>query len=80
MYIFHNLLHKLIGEPRLLAVFGEHLPAAIAFVYAGMVLMASYVLGFASYHLLEKHFLRLKRLFTQPSAHVLSERSRGDAG
>jgi peptidoglycan/LPS O-acetylase OafA/YrhL len=68
MYIFHNLLHKLVGEPRLLARFGEHLPAPTVFVYAIAVLAVSYLLGLASYHLLEKHFLRLKRLFETRSA------------
>jgi peptidoglycan/LPS O-acetylase OafA/YrhL len=68
MYIFHNLLHKLWGEPWLLARFGERPPVQIVFVYGLVILLVSYLLAFCSYHLLEKHFLRLKRFFElQPS-------------
>jgi peptidoglycan/LPS O-acetylase OafA/YrhL len=33
------------------------------FLYALVLLLCTYVLAFLSYHLLEKHFLRLKRPF-----------------
>jgi peptidoglycan/LPS O-acetylase OafA/YrhL len=61
MYIFHGLLHKLVGEPWLFARFGEPLPARVVFIYAAALILVSYVLGFCSYQLLEKHFLRLKQ-------------------
>jgi peptidoglycan/LPS O-acetylase OafA/YrhL len=38
----------------------------VAFVYALAVLAVSYLLGFCSYHLFEKYFLRLKGLFAGP--------------
>ena len=61
MYVFHGLLHKFIGEPLLVGRFGERLPGWVVFVYALVLILASYLAGFCSYHLLEKHFLRLKR-------------------
>lgn len=63
MYIFHNLLHKLWGEPWLIARFGERPAVQTVFAYGLVILLMSYLLAFCSYHLLEKHFLRLKRLF-----------------
>jgi peptidoglycan/LPS O-acetylase OafA/YrhL len=63
MYVFHGLLHKLIGEPWLISRFGEQLPAAAVFSYAPVLLLVSYLLGYCSYHLYEKHFLDLKKLF-----------------
>ncbi len=66
MYVFHGLLHKLVGEPWLVATFGERPSVQVAFVYALAVLAVSYLLGFCSYHLFEKHFLRLKGVFAGP--------------
>jgi peptidoglycan/LPS O-acetylase OafA/YrhL len=63
MYVSHNLLHKLLGEPWLIARFGEQPPVPVVFAYGVGVLLVSYVLAFCSYHALERHFLRLKRLF-----------------
>jgi peptidoglycan/LPS O-acetylase OafA/YrhL len=63
MYIFHNLLHKLWGEPWLIARFGEGPPVQVVFAYGLVILLLSYLLAFCSYHLLEKHFLSLKRFF-----------------
>jgi hypothetical protein len=63
---FHGLLHKLVGEPWLVATFGERPSVQVAFVYALAVLAVSYLLGFCSYHLFEKHFLRLKGFFAGP--------------
>jgi len=63
MYVFHGLLHKLLGEPWLVATFGERPPEQVAFAYAFAVLAASYLLGFVSYHALEKHFLKLRKYF-----------------
>jgi peptidoglycan/LPS O-acetylase OafA/YrhL len=63
MYVFHNLLHKLLGEPWLTGRFGEHPSLQVVFAYALAVLLISYLLAFCSYHAFEKHFLRLKRWF-----------------
>jgi peptidoglycan/LPS O-acetylase OafA/YrhL len=63
MYVVHNLLHKLLGEPWVLGRFGSHPPLQVVFVYALIVLVTTYALSFVSYHALEKHFLRLKRSF-----------------
>jgi len=63
IYVLHNLLHELAGRPLLTARFGKLPPLPIAFAYAVVVLVASYLLAFCSYHALEKHFIRLKRFF-----------------
>jgi len=63
MYVFHNLFHALVGEPWLTARFGKLLPLPVAFIYALAVFATSYVAAFCSWHLLEKHFLKLKRCF-----------------
>jgi len=63
IYIFHNLLHQLVGQPWLMAHVGKLPPLPIAFVYALVVFAVSYVAAFCSYHALEKHFLKLKRFF-----------------
>jgi peptidoglycan/LPS O-acetylase OafA/YrhL len=70
MYVFHGLLHKLIGEPWLTARFGEQLPAPSILVYALVLLLVSYLLGYCSYHLYEKHFLDLKRRFVDNASSV----------
>jgi peptidoglycan/LPS O-acetylase OafA/YrhL len=69
MYVFHNLISKLLGEPRLIARFGKGVPPAIALAYAVAVLIVSYLLALISFNVLEKHFLRLKRLL-EPDAPV----------
>ena len=67
MYVFHNLLHKLLGEPWLIARFGEHPPLPVVYVYALVVLGVSYLLSFCSYYLLERRFLRFRRLLEPPA-------------
>ena len=63
MYVFHGLLHKLVGEPWLVARYGDAVPASAALCYAPVLLLVSYLLGFCSYELFERHFLKLKSLF-----------------
>ena len=63
MYVFHGLLHKLVGEPWLVARYGEAVPASAALWYAPLLLLVSYLLGFCSYELFERHFLKLKSVF-----------------
>lgn len=67
MYVFHNLLHKLIGEPWLVARFAGHAPYWVVVLYSIVVLAITYVLALCSYHAWEKHFLRLKdRIWGHP--------------
>jgi peptidoglycan/LPS O-acetylase OafA/YrhL len=63
IYIFHNLLHQLVGEPWLVARFGKPPPLPIVFLYALAIFAASYAAAVCSWHGLEKHFLKLKRFF-----------------
>ena len=67
MYVFHGLVHKLIGEPWLHRQFGPEPGVAATLTYSLAVLAVSYALGLASYHLFEKHFLRMKRWFVPRS-------------
>jgi peptidoglycan/LPS O-acetylase OafA/YrhL len=68
IYVVHNLLHKLLGEPWLTARFGATPPAQVLFGYGLAVLLLSYLIAFVSYHTLEQHFLRLKgRLAPRPA-------------
>ena len=60
IYIFHGLLHKLVGEPWLRARYGEAPGVGTGLIYASIVLLVSYLLGYCSYQLLEKRFLTLK--------------------
>ena len=68
MYVFHNLLHKLLGEPWLARTFGAQPPSLVVFGYALALLLVSYLLAVCSYHALELHFLRLKGTFAPRSA------------
>jgi peptidoglycan/LPS O-acetylase OafA/YrhL len=63
IYVFHNLLHSLVGEPWLIARFGKLPPLPVAFLYALVVFAVSYVAAAVSYNGFEKHFLKLKRFF-----------------
>jgi peptidoglycan/LPS O-acetylase OafA/YrhL len=63
MYVFHALLNKLIGEPWLRMHFGPAPATPVVLLYALALLGVGYVLGFCSYQLLEKHFLKLKNKF-----------------
>jgi peptidoglycan/LPS O-acetylase OafA/YrhL len=68
IYLFHGLLHKLLGEPWLVARYGAAPPAGTVLRYATGVLLISYILGFGSYQLLEKRFLRLKPAVQWPAS------------
>jgi peptidoglycan/LPS O-acetylase OafA/YrhL len=67
MYVFHQLLHKLVSVPWIARHFGPQPSARVVFVASLATLVVSYALAFVSYHGFEKYFLSLKRL-VQPSA------------
>ncbi len=63
IYIFHQPINKLFGEPWMLARFGVHPAAHVVYLYSLTVGLVSFGAAYLSYHLLEKHFLDLKYLF-----------------
>jgi peptidoglycan/LPS O-acetylase OafA/YrhL len=63
IYVFHNLVHKLWGEPLLVARFGDRPAAPIVFAYGLGVLLISYLLAICSWHFLEGPFLHLNHFF-----------------
>lgn len=63
IYVFHQLIHKLLGEPFMAARFGSHPPAHAVYLYGATIGLISFGAAFLSYHLLEKHFLSLNYLF-----------------
>jgi peptidoglycan/LPS O-acetylase OafA/YrhL len=62
MYVFHEMLHKLLVEPWISAHFGVHPRPYVVFLAGIIILLVSYGLAFASYYGLERRFLRLKGL------------------
>jgi peptidoglycan/LPS O-acetylase OafA/YrhL len=63
IYVFHQLINKLLGEPWLAARFGGHPPAHAVYVYSVTIGLISFGAAFLSYHLLERHFLALRYRF-----------------
>jgi len=63
IYIFHQLIHMLLGEPWMVSTFGSHPPAHSVYLYSLTIGLVSFGAAYLSYHLLEKHFLALKYLF-----------------
>jgi peptidoglycan/LPS O-acetylase OafA/YrhL len=61
MYVFHIPLSILVGAPLLPAL--KRLGPGYPVWYAIWIAACSYLAAMASYHLLEKHFLRAKRYF-----------------
>lgn len=68
MYVFHQILHKLVGEPWLHMRFGDQPTTQVIFFYSLAILLVSYLLAFCSYHAFEKRFLRMKRFFEPRTA------------
>lgn len=65
IYVFHRLYIVFYGAPLLRALYGDEVPLSLGrqIVYFLAVSTISVVTAIASYHLLERPFLRLKRLF-----------------
>jgi peptidoglycan/LPS O-acetylase OafA/YrhL len=68
IYIFHQLIHKLLGEPWMVSKFGGHPPALAVYAYSLTIGLVSFCAAFLSYQLLERHFLALKHLFVAQTA------------
>jgi peptidoglycan/LPS O-acetylase OafA/YrhL len=63
IYIFHQLIHKVWGEPWMVSTFGTQPPARAVYLYSLTIGLISLGAAYLSYHLLEKHFLARKYLF-----------------
>jgi len=63
IYILHQLIHKLVGEPWMVSKFGSHPPAHTVYLYSLTIGFMSFCAAYLSYHLLEKKFLELKDRF-----------------
>jgi peptidoglycan/LPS O-acetylase OafA/YrhL len=63
MYVFHQLIHKLWGEPWMIMTVGSHPSVHSVYLYSMTIGLVSFCAACLSYHLLEKHFLALKHLF-----------------
>ena len=63
MYVLHVPIHHQLGVPLLARFAGREPPTSVSVAYAVVLCVASYLAALASYHLVEKWFLRLKRRF-----------------
>ncbi len=63
MYIFHVLIHHEIGVPPLARLGQLHPTVGVTLVYFVAMSALTYAVAVVSYHLWEKHFLRLERRF-----------------
>jgi peptidoglycan/LPS O-acetylase OafA/YrhL len=63
MYVFHPLLQSAFGRPLLLRVTGGHVSLVVSVAYMTCLLLVSLLAAIASYHLFERHFLKLKSRF-----------------
>jgi peptidoglycan/LPS O-acetylase OafA/YrhL len=72
VYVFHKPLHDFVGKPALARLgldASRSTPVAIAYIVVMFAL--SFGAAFASYHLFEKHFLRLKGRFAPRLAQAI---------
>lgn len=79
MYVFHKPVHDFVGQPIAVALNPDVSQSVLwGTAYIIVATAGIYVLGLASWHMLEKHFLQLKRLFPRGRnpAHVDSLRRR----
>jgi peptidoglycan/LPS O-acetylase OafA/YrhL len=64
IYVLHKPLHDFVGKPMLARLgLDASRSTLVASVYVAVALVASFGVALASYHLYEKHFLRLKTRF-----------------
>jgi peptidoglycan/LPS O-acetylase OafA/YrhL len=63
MYVLHVPIHHELGVPLLARFAGPSPSTPVSIAYFVALAVASYVAAVASYHLIEKWFLRLKRRF-----------------
>jgi peptidoglycan/LPS O-acetylase OafA/YrhL len=63
MYVVHFPLNKWLGYPLATALV-PHPGAFAAIVYGTVMVLLSYLIAWASFHLYEQHFLRLKKYFS----------------
>jgi peptidoglycan/LPS O-acetylase OafA/YrhL len=81
IYLLHSPIrdgYLAIGwDPRTAAVFGSQLPGQFAFYT--VVIATTFAAALASWHLFEKHFLRLKQLFPADARGPLERRGASPA-
>jgi peptidoglycan/LPS O-acetylase OafA/YrhL len=63
IYIFHQLIHKLWGDPWMFSRFGGHPTALAVYTYSLTIGLLSFAAAYLSYQLFEQHFLALKHYF-----------------
>lgn len=64
MYVFHKPLHDYVGKP-LVVVLNLNTTQSVTMnlLYIAVGVIATFTMAFISWHLFEKHFLKLKRFF-----------------
>jgi peptidoglycan/LPS O-acetylase OafA/YrhL len=63
MYVFHMPLHVFFGGALLHSLAGPHPTHVAAFTYITASIVVNFIAAALSYHLFERHFLRLKEKF-----------------
>jgi peptidoglycan/LPS O-acetylase OafA/YrhL len=63
LYVVHQPLNLLLGKPWLEAHGYGNPSLGVGLAYMAVLVAASYVVAFLSFHLIERHFLQLKRHF-----------------
>ena len=64
MYIFHKPLHDYVGKPMVMSLNPQVTQSVLANVaYIAVGIVVTFAAAFVSWHLFEKHFLQMKRLF-----------------